>query len=242
MVEDKKEQLLNELAQLGQHQSGRKVRSDKGKSRGIYAPRSDIGQSRGQYAPRQSSRSDKGKSRGQYASRSDIGQSRGQYASRSDIGSKRDGYSKKASFHKKAFQQFLLSNTTEYGDTLFRDANMIFPPNITNYYKRVTTKTGQSYRSSVSRKNHPELLRWRWWFAEWLEAGSHEEKKVWTDKICDWYFIHSDELDLWTYNEWAWAYYKTINGNPNRGNDRIILSYGIEIPTYDEKGEMIWPK
>ena len=71
------------------------------------------------------------------------------------------------------------------GDTLTRDANMIFPPNTTHFYKPVHVKASTyldkktgirqqrneySYVTSRERPNHPEELRWRWWYREYKNA------------------------------------------------------------------------
>jgi hypothetical protein len=160
-------------------------------------------------------------------------------------------------------------NSDGTGDNLTRDANMIFPPNVTSFYKQVRVKestyldkrTGtmqqkQAYTYSSSRKrpNHPEELRWRWWFRELQESyrpyvGTPTDKQVWVNRICKWYFIKEEDLRDWTYQEWAWAYVNAVRGHPNRGPDNeIILSYDAflrgdyTIPNFDIDGNIIWPK
>jgi len=186
--------------------------------------------------------------------RTDKSQSRGSYTrssqARADKGQSRANYVKTAAHYKQAFASFILAHTTETGDLLTRDSNEIFPPQITNYYKLITTKTGLSYRSSVKRINHPELLRWRWWFMEWADAVNTATKDMWTTRICDWYFIKPEDLEVWTYEEWSWAYYTQIGGRYNRLIElrmgRIILSYESSmngeygIPERDKNGDIIW--
>jgi len=208
-----KEELLQELEELGIGKTGRKLRTDKGQSRESYTrssqPRADKGQQRGNYV-------------------------------------------KSAAYHKNIFASFIIAHTNESGDLLTRDSNEIFPPQITSYYKLIITKSGQQYRSSVKRANHPEQLRWRWWFMEWTEAKDAGIKAMWTRRICDWYFIKADDLDLWTYEEWAWAYYTQLDGQFNRLVEgrmaRTILSYtdsmagNYGVPNRDKDGDIIWSK
>ena len=156
--------------------------------------------------------------------RSDIGKPRHNVKPRSDKGVTRDKYvTDTASYNKGLFQRTLVAarNPDGDGDSLIRDANMIFPPNITNFYKEVKVtnpnKETYSYRSSVRRANHPEEQRWSWWFKELREANSNAAKQRWVDKICKWYFIRPEDIDLWTYGEWAWCYFNVIAGHFNRG-------------------------
>lgn len=76
---------------------------------------------------------------------------------RLDKGLKRVKYdTTSAAYHKKVFVTFLRSNTDMErgeGDNLIRDINLIFPPQTTNYYKKVVVKD-HTYRSSQKRKNH----------------------------------------------------------------------------------------
>lgn len=169
---------------------------------------------------------------------------------RSDTGRKRSNYNKTAAFYRKVFQTFINAHTDAEGnDDLTRDYNSIFSLKATHYYKLVTSKDGSSYRTSTKRNNHPEKLRWRWWMAalrEARESGDADAIELWTSRITTWYFVKSDELDMWTYDEWAWSYVKAIGGHPNRGsmpqqllyNDYMAGFYGR--PRYDEKGDLIW--
>jgi len=183
--------------------------------------------------------------------RDDKGQPRGSYtrssAPRRDKGKPRTNYSKTAAYHKASFASFIQANVNESGDLLTRDYNEIFPPYITKYYKLITTKAGKTYKASVKRNNHPEALRWRWWFTEWSEAYDPREKDIWQRRMCNWYFIKPEDLSVWTYNEWAWAYHNQINGHINRlTEDKIILSYDdymngkYGVPQYDKAGDIIW--
>lgn len=182
---------------------------------------------------------------------------------RADKGKKREKYSQTSpAYLKKVFFDLLRKNTPEElgeGDQLVRDANMIFPPNVTHYYKTVTVRermtidkrTGNSvqrpaytYKSSQPKKSHPEELRWRWYFAEY--RNNPEE---WLQRICDWYFIYPHDIDMWTYPEWAYSYVSQINGHPNRKPyEQQILSYDEFAAgkygkiSYTSKGEIIWPK
>lgn len=179
--------------------------------------------------------------------RADKGQSRNNYkrsgAPRSDLGQSRETYTKTAAYHKKIFNTFLRGHTNPdgTGDNLMRDPNGIFPPNVTNYFK-VTISRGMMYKTSTKRRNHPELLRWQWWMAEYKENSSE-----WVNRICKWYFIKPEDIELWTYTEWAWAYVKAISSRDNRATPTpIILSYNdyldgvYGMPKFDDKGETIW--
>lgn len=199
-----RDELLKELKELGVHESGRKVRADKGQSRGDYK-RSGI--------------------------------------PRADAGQARESYVRSAAYHNKIFNTFLRAHLAPdgNGDNLMRDVNGIFPPNITNYFK-MTASRGIHYKSSIKRRNHPELLRWQWWMAEFDESPDQ-----WRDRISKWYFIKPDEITSWTYTEWAWAYVTAISSHNNRGiPEPIILSYEdyldgrYGMPTFDEKGDTIW--
>lgn len=181
--------------------------------------------------------------------RSDKGQDREPYNTsnlpRIDKGLKRDKYAKFSDWHRKVFQQFLEAHTDPegYGDNLTRDSNGIFPPRITSYYKTIKSRTGIVYSSSVKRRRHPEQLRWNWWMAAYAE-----KPEEWLKKICDWYFIEEKDIALWTYNEWAWSYVKTIDGVFSRGKDSPKLSYEDFLngkygwPEYDAKGNILWAK
>lgn len=197
----RKQELLKQLKELGVHPDGRKVRSD-------------LGQSRGSYTPSTKPRTDKGKQRKHY-----------------DTTSPR--------YHKKRFQDILRFHTNEYlglGDHLVRDANLIFPPTTTNKFKTITVPErirpdgtiipGYSYKSSVAKGYHPEELRWTWFFAEYEQAPTQKDKDEWLRKICRWYFIKPEEIDLWNYQLWATEYTTHIAGHENRlTKDKIILSY-----------------
>lgn len=209
-----KDQLLKELAELGVHPSGRKIRTDVGKSHNYTKTKNPS-------KPR---------------------------AARKDAGQVRNTYTKTASYHKRIFTSYIAAHTDgESNDDLIRDFNEIFPPNVNSRYKLIVSKNGHQYRSPVKRRNHPEALRWAWWFAEWQEADTLESKIAWETRISNWYFIRVVDMPMWTYPEWAWAYVKAIGGNPNRDQaSPIILHYddfvaGIYgIPTYDDKGDLMW--
>jgi len=184
--------------------------------------------------------------------RSDAGKTRGQYIRtgepRADLGHVRGRYTKSPMFYKNQFISFIASHSGEHGDDLQRDENLIFPPEITNYYQLVRATGRAPYYASVRLSSHPEALRWRWWFTEMANAANEEDKKTWEKRICDWYFIKWSDLDLWTYDEWAWAYYSRIAGWNNRIADRIILvyfdyldgAYGMLLR--DEKANTIWKR
>lgn len=166
---------------------------------------------------------------------------------RKDKGKSRGSYTKTAAYHRRIFNTYVEAHITEFGDNLTRDVNEIFPPNVDSYYKLITTKDGQTYRSSVKRRNHPEYLRWQWWMAELAEAKTLEEKLKWENLITKWYFIRQEDLLFWTYYEWSFAYFKKINGQPNRYvADRVILNYDEFLygfygtPKYDNKGDLIY--
>lgn len=180
-------------------------------------------------------RADKGKTRERYT-RTD--------KPREDKGKPRVTYNKTALYYKNMFTSFIEVHSTQSGDSLSRDENLIFPPEITNYYKLCAPPGRMPYRASVRRPNHPESLRWRWWFTELEEAS---DKTLWTKRICDWYFIKPIDLEAWTYDEWSWAYYTQIAGHENRMVlDKIILSYDDYLagkytkPTLDDEANIIW--
>lgn len=221
-----KEELLAQLNELGVHKSGRKVRADKGQSHNYTKTRADKGTSRSSYSK------------------------------------------ETPAYAKRQFENFIRvhRDPAGFGDTLVRDANMIFPPNTTHYYKTITVKSGTrvdkrtntlhqteaySYKTSRKRPNHPEELRWRWWFREYQQATSQSDKDKWAKRICDWYFIKMDDINDWTYAEWSWAYVYGIGGHANRDMtdpEHIILSYdfflqgGYTIPQFDIDGNVIWNK
>lgn len=170
---------------------------------------------------------------------------------RSDIGTKRTDYNNDSpSVHKRHFQQLIQLNSGEdgKGDILMRDVNGIFPVEIDSYYKTVNVKHGTQYKSSTKRANHPELLRWRWWFKEleYAEPGSKEYNK-WLEHICKWYFIQPRDVWAWSYQEWAWVYKKQIDSHNNRHVDNpVVLDYEVFLtgvhgyPEFDEEGDIIW--
>lgn len=180
--------------------------------------------------------------------RSDKGQPRESYVRslipRADKGLARKQYVQTPAYYKNLFNRFIETHAGEY-DSLQRDDNLIFPPQITSYYKKITKPDGSTYRSSVVRDNHPEQLRWQWWFSE-LEAAA--DKTYWMNRICDWYFIKPEDIDAWTYVEWSWAYYYRIAGHQNRYNveHKAILSYDAYLagkyafPEMDDKGNIVW--
>ena len=207
-----KEILLRELEELGISRSGRKIRSDKGKTHGYVrvatGPRPDKGVTRPGY--------------------------------RTDT----PGY------HKKLFDQYIRAHTDlalGEGDDLVRDPNLLFPPQVTNFYKKVTSKDSRDYRSSQRRKNHPEELRWNWFMAEYMNAVG-TQKTVWRNRVCAWYFILPEDLDIWTYKEWSWSYVNAIAGHPNRIGDPTIILYNDYargkwgLPNYDHNGNIVWTK
>jgi len=179
--------------------------------------------------------------------RSDAGQLRGKYQRsdkpRADAGKPRTDYNKTPIHHKNIFTTFIAAHTNENGDELGRDSNLIFPPQVTNYYRLISVAGRLPYYTSVKRGIHPEAMRWRWWFAE-FEAAT--DKTLWTKRICDWYFIKPEDLGAWTFDEWSWAYYTQIGGHQNRVPERIILSYEeflkgkYTMPTLDAEGDIIW--
>lgn len=119
---------------------------------------------------------------------------------------------------------------------------MIFPPQITSYYKTIQPKDRPSYASSVKRRNHPEELRWNW-----LMAEVSENPAKWVSFVAAWYFITERDLlaGLWTYPEWAFSYMKVIGGHFNRRSESLSLSYdifakgGYGIIKYDNDGHLV---
>ena len=209
-----KENLLKELESLGVRADGRKIRSDKNKSRGNYVRHTS--------------------------------------AKRSDAGKKRNKYDISTPNHnKRVFEQFLNLHTDKSTgeDDLPRDVNMIFSPNVTSYYKEIKSQSGYTYKSAVKRNNHPEYLRWKWYFSEYENAETVADRNYWRLSICNWYFIKPEDIDVWTYDEWAWAYYSYISGEENRlTKNKKILSYDSLIKgeygkiVFDENGDIIWER
>lgn len=168
---------------------------------------------------------------------------------RSDIGSKRSTYNKRSpEFNKKIFNTLIASNFKDGEDLLQRDDNGIFPPQITHYYKRVY-KTSGGYRSSTRRSNHPEQLRWKWWMSEY-ENSTGNTKKQWATRIQNWYFIEEADILLWSYEEWAWAYFTQIGGvlNSQLSDNFIKLYYNSYLkgdygrPKRDKNDYIIWER
>lgn len=179
--------------------------------------------------------------------RSDIGKPRLSYKPRSDRGKARGSYINTAAKYKAVYERMLTSHQTDSGDgsdTLTRDANSIFPPNLNRYYKLIRSKD-REYVSSAVKPAHLEQARWRWLMAEYAENPDQ-----WRDHIVKWYFIKADEIELWMYTEWAWAYVHHIGGDENRlTTNPIVLSYEDYVngcyngrPEFDKRGEIIWKK
>lgn len=138
---------------------------------------------------------------------------------RTDKGIPRQNYNSEGpAYHKKILELFIRLHTDQelgLGDDLTRDENLLFPPNMTNFYKKIKTKKYE-YSSSQRRENHPEELRWNWYMAEYNYAIDDIAKKLWLDRICIWYFIIPEDIDLWTYKEWSWAYVTQVGGHQIR--------------------------
>lgn len=208
----KRLKLLKELKELGVHESGRKVRIDKGKTHDMTNEPRKV---------------------------------------RTDKGTKRAKYNKHTpAFNRKIFETLISTNFNfDTGDDMLqRDDNGIFPPHITHHYKKVTKKGNEySYKSSQRRANHPEQLRWRWWMSEY-ENSKGKERERWATHIHNWYFIVEADFLVWTYEEWAWAYYTQIAGHRNnpRLDDYIVLYYDHYLagdygrPERDENDDIIW--
>ena len=185
-------------------------------------------------------RSDAGKPRNQYIRKTD--------QPRADAGKSRPKYDKTPAFYRNTFHRFLNHHTTEDGDNLTRDNNGIYPPHITHYYKLIRPLNAPAYRSSVKRPAHPQKLHWQWWISAYQQEKDPDEKAKWARRISQWYFIKPSEIDLWTYDEWAWAYHTQINGDYNRPPvvKSFILSYDdyvdgkYTLPTLNEEGEIVW--
>lgn len=206
----KRNKLLEELKEQGIHPSGRKVRSDKGKTHEMTAV---------------------------------------ERKQRSDKNSKRANYNKASpQFNKKVFDTLIARNYKDGEDLLQRDDNGIFPPQITHYYKKVYNTAG-GYRSSTRRSNHPEQLRWRWWISEY-ENSTGNTKKQWATRIQNWYFIEEADILLWTYEEWAWAYFTQIGGvlNSRLSDKFVMLHYNSYLkgdygrPERDKDDYIIWKR
>lgn len=179
--------------------------------------------------------------------RSDAGEKRGVYLPRVDRGKPRSAYTKTAAKYKEIYTRMLTakqSSVEDGADTLTRDANDIFPPNTTRYYKLYQGKD-REYVSSVAKPAHIEQARWRWLMAEF-----EQDPDRWRKHIANLYFIDEDEIELWTYSEWAWAYVHHISGQENRLTDNPVTLYynsyldgdysGLAV--FDERGEIVWAK
>jgi len=178
--------------------------------------------------------------------RNDQGLPRGDYKPRSDKGKARGSYTSTAVKYKSVFEKMLAShkasNSGDGTDNLIRDSNMIFPPNLNKYVRKYSGKD-RDYYYDTTKPSHLEQARWRWFMAEYAENPVN-----WRSVIADWYFIREDEVDTWTYFEWAWSYVNEIAGAENRLIDNpVILEYSKYIggaynghPTFDNQGEIIW--
>ena len=179
--------------------------------------------------------------------RSDAGKPRGEYQPRSDKGKVRGSYVNTAAKFKAIYERMLTShqsNTGDGSDTLTRDYNAIFPPNLNRFYK-LTRGKDRDYINSVVKPAHIEQARWRWLMAEYAENPDQ-----WRAHIAKWYFIHEDEIEQWTYSEWAWSYVHQIGGDENRLTDNpITLNYSDYVAghyngfaQFDDRGEIQWGK
>ena len=179
--------------------------------------------------------------------RSDVGSMRGEYKPRSDKGKARSIYTNTAAKYRSIYEKMLnthKSSTQDGADTITRDHNDIFPPNINRRYRKYISKD-REYTASIVIPAHLEQARWRWLMAEF-----QEDPDKWRDHISKWYFIKPDEIEMWMYTEWAWAYVFFIDGQENRLVEHpLILSYSDYLdgnyngfPQFDEKGEIIWRK
>lgn len=176
--------------------------------------------------------------------RSDRGEIRGIYKPRSDKGKVRGSYINTAAKYRAVYEKMLTSHQTEQDgyDTLNRDKNMIFPPNQNKFNKLIKGKDRTYYTKAV-KPAHLEQARWRWFMAEY-----EENPEEWAKKISDWYFIQEDEISMWMYTEWAWAYVHVIGGDENRLCDNpIIMKYDDYVaglyggyPNFDARGEIVW--
>lgn len=177
--------------------------------------------------------------------RADAGLSRTTYKPRSDRGKQRGSYINTPAKYKAVYERMLTAHATDDGrggDTLTRDNNGIFPPYLNRQYK-LTRGKDRDYINSVVKAAHIEQARWRWLMAEYAENPDQ-----WRDHISNWYFIKPQEIDLWMYTEWAWAYVYYIRGDENRLiTDPKILSYDDYLagkyngrPKFDSKGELVW--
>ncbi len=179
--------------------------------------------------------------------RSDAGQPRGEYKPRSDKGQPRGSYINTAAKYKAVYERMLtasVSSTEDGADSLTRDKNDIFPPNLNRFYRKYVGKD-REYKASIVKPAHIEQARWRWLMAEYAE-----NPEQWRNHIANWYFIDEQEIELWTYTEWAWAYVNHIAGQENRlvplelklklwYNNYTQGLYG-GLAQFDERGEIKW--
>jgi hypothetical protein len=179
--------------------------------------------------------------------RSDAGQVRQEYKPRRDKGQPRSSYTNTSAKYKSIYEKMLASHSTGTGDgadTLTRDRNEIFPPQLNRFYRLFRGKD-REYVSSVVKPAHLEQARWRWLMAEYAENPLQ-----WAAHISKWYFIHEAEIESWTYSEWAWSYVYGIMGEENRlTSSPIMLSYDDYLSgkyngyaQFDERGEIVWTK
>ena len=179
--------------------------------------------------------------------RSDAGGIRGVYKPRSDKGQPRGSYINTAAKYKAVYERMLTSHKSGSGDgadSITRDPNDIFPPNMDHYTRMVTSKDRVLY-SNVLKPAHLEQARWRWLMAEY-EADPDK----WRAHIAKWYFIRESDIGLWMYTEWAWAYVNHIASAENRLTATpIVLSYDDYLggryngyAQFDERGDIVWTK
>ena len=180
--------------------------------------------------------------------RSDAGASRAEYKPRNDIGKSRSVYTRTAAKYKAIYEKMLtnqlVDGTEEGADNLTRDKNSIFPPNLIKISKLIKL-ADREYITNAIKPAHLEQARWRWLMAEFAT-----DPDKWRDHISKWYFIKPDEIESWTYTEWAWAYVYHISGEENRLTAHpLVLSYEDYVkglynghPDFDKRGDIIWPK
>jgi len=165
-MDKSKEQLLQELKQMGQHPSGRKVRADTGQSHNIQQ---------------------KGKLRGHYKA----------------------GWRKKRDIY---FREFNTSYPDGELPPMYEDD--IFSLTLKTYKRARTDRPSTYNRREDKLSKTLENRRWDWWYAQACEepdqvltpmSATAKERFLWH------YYIQEEDMDIWTYKEWAEAYFYYIN-------------------------------
>lgn len=150
---------------------------------------------------------------------------------RSDKGQKRGECKKTSQYYYRLFQAALSGSAIRnevgevVGEGATRDENGIFDLQITKRWKQVTRANGQSYKYRQNKKILLEEHRWNWL------KKLHEEQPSDASMFIRHYHILPDEVDMWTFSEWAIAYMDESDGG-------CVLLPSYKIHYYDNNGKV----